>query len=342
MPEVGFGQIKGQNEVKENLSQAAREGRPAHAYILEGDTGSGRGMLARAFAMSLLCERFAAEGRKEPCGECHSCIQFLSDNHPDVRYVTHEKVSLGVDDIRFQLVNDVAVKPYSSPYKIYIVRDAEKMTPQAQNALLKTLEEPPSYVVILLLTTNAEMFLPTIRSRCITLPVKPLSDEQVEEVLRSAAAERKEEGEPLSREEVRMLASFSRGSIGRGLELLASGRFRIQEETALAIATEDLTVNRLLNLLKNCEAADYPLIAELVQLWFRDLLVFAAGGEKAEEMLFFRNRDRELSREAGRFTMHGLEQVLRELEHARAMLTGNVKPENVMEYLTLTIKENRI
>ncbi len=101
----------------------------------------------------------------EPCGECHSCRQALSGNHPDIIRVTHEKPgSIGVEDIRGQVNNDIVIKPYYGPYKIYIINEGEKMTVQAQNALLKTLEEPPAYGIILILTANAGALLPTIEA----------------------------------------------------------------------------------------------------------------------------------------------------------------------------------
>lgn len=116
--------------------------------------------------------------------QCHACRQVLSGNHPDLIYVTHEKpASIGVDEIREQINNTIMIRPYSSYYKIYIVDEAEKMTVQAQNALLKTIEEPPSYAVILLLTTNQDAFLPTILSRCVQLKLKPLRDSVVKEYL---------------------------------------------------------------------------------------------------------------------------------------------------------------
>ena len=115
---------------------------------------------------------------------CHSCKQALSGNHPDLIYVTHEKpASIGVDDIREQINDTIQIRPYSSYYKIYIVDEAEKMTVQAQNALLKTIEEPPSYAVIILITTNQEAFLPTILSRCVQLKLKPLKDFTVKSYL---------------------------------------------------------------------------------------------------------------------------------------------------------------
>lgn len=112
--------------------------------------------------------------------ECHSCKQAAGKNQPDIIYVSHEKPNtISVDDIRTQLNNDIVIKPYSSKHKIYIVDEAEKMNQQAQNALLKTIEEPPAYAVILLLTTNAESFLPTILSRCVTLNLKAVPDEKI-------------------------------------------------------------------------------------------------------------------------------------------------------------------
>ena len=170
---AGFHDIIGHDMVKDHLQKAIEYHKVSHAYILSGEEGMGRKTIARAFATTLLCEK----SDKEPCMQCHSCKQIMSGNHPDVIWVTHEKpASIGVDDIRVQINDTIMVKPYSSGYKIYMVDEAEKMTVQAQNALLKTIEEPPAYAVIILMTTNQEVFLPTILSRCIQLKLRPLKD----------------------------------------------------------------------------------------------------------------------------------------------------------------------
>ena len=141
---AGFSEILGHEQIIEHLQNAIKLQKVSHAYILDGEEGAGKNMLARAFAQTLQCER----GGTEPCGECHSCKQAMSGNQPDIITVTHEKpASIGVEDIRGQLCGDIQIKPYSSPYKIYIVDEAEKMTVQAQNALLKAIEEPPAYGV---------------------------------------------------------------------------------------------------------------------------------------------------------------------------------------------------
>ena len=170
---TGFEEILGNEMVKDHFKKAIENHKISHAYILTGEAGMGRKSIANAFAMTLLCEK----GGSEPCMTCHSCKQVMSGNHPDLIYVKHEKPgSIGVDDVREQINDTIMIRPYSSYYKIYIVDEAEKMTVQAQNALLKTIEEPPSYAVIILITTNQEAFLPTILSRCVQMKLKPLKD----------------------------------------------------------------------------------------------------------------------------------------------------------------------
>ena len=133
-----FHDIIGQEQIKEHLQNAISAKKISHAYIINGEKSSGKEFIARVFAMTLQCEK----GGTEPCQECHSCKQALSDNQPDIIYVSHEKPNtISVDDIRAQINNDIAIKPYSDPYKIYIM-NGQKMTPQAQNAILKTLGRP--------------------------------------------------------------------------------------------------------------------------------------------------------------------------------------------------------
>ena len=363
MPDYGFSPIIGHDQIKEVLQRAAKKRQPGHAYILEGDAGSGRRMLAKAFAMSLLCENFGGGGRPmEPCGACKSCVQFLTDNHPDVKVVTHEKASLGVEDIRAQLVNDMQIKPYEAPYKVYLVPEAEKMTAQAQNALLKTLEEPPDYGVILLMTTNADFFLPTIRSRCTHLAVRPLPDslvlraltKKVQEARDTSAAGLSAEGnrpeaaekaempfsaEEVSETEIRMAVAFARGSIGEGWNILASGRFPFQKKMAKKLATEagSLSVSGLLSLLKEWEAGDYPVILECLRLWYRDAILWKAEEEKAEKYLLF-GEDPQLE-ETSRLRYESLERIVEEIDRAGARIKVNVRPENAMEILFLTLQE---
>ncbi|MDE5598188.1 MAG: DNA polymerase III subunit delta, partial [Lachnospiraceae bacterium] len=175
-----FTDIIGQEQLKEHLQNAISMNKVSHAYIINGERSSGKEFIAKVFATALQCEKDGVE----PCGECHSCKQAGSDNHPDIIFVSHDKPNtIGVEDIRAQINNDIAIKPYSSPRKVYIMNEGEKMTVQAQNALLKTLEEPPEYAVILILTANVDSLLPTILSRCVVLNMKPVPDNKVKKYL---------------------------------------------------------------------------------------------------------------------------------------------------------------
>ena len=176
----GFQDVVGHNDIIRYIQSAVEQKKVSHAYIINGQRGAGKKMLARLFAMTLQCESKALE----PCGDCRSCLQTKNGNQPDIITITHEKpTSISVDEIRQQLNGDVMIKPYSSPYKIYVIPEADLMTPQAQNALLKTLEEPPEYAIIFLLTENVDALLPTIRSRCVMLKLKNIKDKLVKKYL---------------------------------------------------------------------------------------------------------------------------------------------------------------
>lgn len=170
----------------------------------------GKKTLAYAFACQLICKE------KSACGSCYECRLALSGNHPDIITVIpdEDKQSISVDNIR-ALYERVMIKPYSADKKVIVIPDAEKMVPQAQNALLKMLEEPPSYIVFLLLTKNSNYFLETVLSRCIKLTLMPYNDEEIREAL-------KEQGYINVPDAV---ISCSEGNIGRALSLMTGGRF---------------------------------------------------------------------------------------------------------------------
>ena len=178
---MGINQVIGQEQIKDYIKKAVKKNKVSHAYILCGEKGTGRMALAKFFAASLLCTGgVSADDFLGPCGECQSCRQMQSGNQPDVITVVQEKkTGIGIDEIRRQVNNSVAVKPYAGPYKVYIIPDADRMTEQAQNALLKTIEEAPEYVVLILIAENASGFLPTILSRCVMLNMQPVSEAEI-------------------------------------------------------------------------------------------------------------------------------------------------------------------
>ena len=328
---LGFNDILGHEQIKEHFRNAVETGKVSHAYILSGEAGMGRKSLANAFALSLLCEK----GMAEPCMQCHACKQVLSGNHPDLIYVTHEKpASIGVDDIREQLNDTIQVRPYSSYYKIYIVDEAEKMTVQAQNALLKTIEEPPAYAVILLLTTNQDSFLPTILSRCVQLKLKPLKDTVVKEYLVQSLGEDESQAD--------IYAAFARGNLGKAIHLAQSEEFGVMYKEMLRLLKhiKDTDISELLDYIRKVkeENLDIRECLDFMQMWYRDILMYKTT--KDINLLIFKDEFSTVKSVSTTSGYDGLEKILEAIDKARIRLDANVNTELVMELMLLTMKEN--
>jgi len=328
---AGFQDIIGQEQMKEHLMNTLSAGKVSHAYIIHGERSSGKEFIARVFAMALQCE---GEGVK-PCQACHSCKQALSDNQPDIIRVMHEKPNtISVDDIRAQVNNDVGIKPYSSPYKVYLINEAEKMTVQAQNALLKTLEEPPAYAVIILLTSNVTSLLPTILSRCVVLNMKPVPDELVKKYLME------ELHTPDYKAEV--CVAFARGNIGRAKALASSEEFENVKQEALSLLKyiRDMELGEIIASIKRIneyklEVGDY---LDICGIWYRDVLLFKATNDVNH--LVFREEIQAIRTAAQRSSYEGLETIIKAFDIAKRRLEANVNFELTMELLMLTIQEN--
>lgn len=326
-----FSKIIGQEHIIEYFRNAISMDKVSHAYILNGPDKSGKMLLAEAFAAALQCEK----QQEEPCMECRSCKQAVGRNHPDIIYVTHEKPNtLSVEDIRTQLNEDIVLKPYSSSYKIYIVDEAEKMNVQAQNALLKTIEEPPAYAVILLLTTNADGFLPTILSRCVRLDLKPVNDEKIRSFLM------KEKGVPDYQADI--CVAFAQGNVGKAILLAGSENFSEMKKSAVQLMKRlrDIDLYELSQAVKQIteyklEINDY---FDLMMIWYRDVLLYKATADV--NRLIFQDEVYSIKKEASHSSYEGIEQILESLNKAKARIRANVNFELVIELLLLTIKEN--
>ena len=328
---TGFEEILGNEMVKDHFKKAIANHKISHAYILTGEAGMGRKSIANAFAMTLLCEK----GGSEPCMICHSCKQVMSGNHPDLIYVTHEKPgSIGVDDVREQINDTIMIRPYSSYYKIYIVDEAEKMNQQAQNALLKTIEEPPAYAVILLLTTNADSFLPTILSRCITLNLKVVKEDVIKAYLMKTYH--------IPDYQADVCAAFSQGNVGKAIQLASSEEFGELKASVLQLMKrlEDIDLYEMTAAVK--QIAEYKLTVndyfDLMMIWFRDVLYMKATNDV--NGLIFKDEVYDIKKQAAKRSYQGIETIIRALETAKVRISANVNFDLVIELLLLTIKEN--
>lgn len=326
-----FKDVVGHKDILKYISSAVENNRVSHAYILNGERGSGKKMLANLFAMTLLCET----GDNEPCGKCHSCKQAESGNHPDIIRVTHEKPnSISVDDIRTQVNNTVDIKPYQGPYKVYIIPQADMMTPQAQNAILKTIEEPPSYAVFLLLTENAETLLPTINSRCVMLKLRNIKDTLIQKYLM--------ENLEIPDYKADMCTAFAQGNMGRAIMLANSDHFNEIREEAVQLLKHisEMELNEIVAAVKNIsvyklEITDY---LDIIMIWYRDVLLYKAT--KEIDKVVFKDQLQSIKEQARKSSYEGIELILESLEKAKARLKANVNFDLVMELLFLTIKEN--
>lgn len=326
-----FSNIIGQEQIKEHLQNALNTGKISHAYIINGEKSSGKEFIAKIFAAALQCE----EQGTEPCGRCHSCKQVMTGNQPDIIKIAHEKPNtISVDDIRLQINGDVMIKPYSSPYKIYIVNEAEKMNTQAQNALLKTLEEPPEYAVILLLTSNINALLPTILSRCVVLNMKPVADSLVRKFLMEELQ--------VTDYKAQVCVAFARGNVGKAKSLAASEEFENVKAEALSLLkyVQDMELYEMIAAIKKIseyklEINDY---LDIMAIWYRDVLLFKATNDINH--LVFREEISALKRIAQRSSYEGIERVIEALDKAKARLKANVNFDLTMELLFMEMKEN--
>lgn len=334
-----FKDILGHEQIIGHLRNAITMDKVSHAYIINGPDKSGKMMLAEAFAQTLQCERLsetiASGGAAEPCMECHSCRQAEGRNQPDIIYVKHEKPNtISVDDIRTQVNNDIVIKPYSSSHKIYIIDEAEKMNVQAQNALLKTIEEPPAYAVILLLTTNADTFLPTILSRCVSLNIKAVADEKIKKFLMSRYQ--------VPDYQADICVAFAQGNVGKAIQLASSEDFNGMKASALQLIRrlKDIELYEMGEAVK--QISEYKLSIndyfDLMMIWYRDVLLFKATGDV--NGLVFKDEVYDIKRQAEKSSYNGIEEILEALRKAQIRLNANVNFDLVIELLLLTIKEN--
>ncbi len=326
-----FKDVVGHKDIINYIRSAVEKDQVSHAYILNGERGAGKKLLANLFATTLLCEK----GGPDPCNECHSCRQAESGNHPDIIRVTHEKPnSISVDDIREQVNNTIMIKPYQGPYKVYIIDHADMMTPQAQNALLKTIEEPPQYAVIMLLVENAEILLPTINSRCVMLRLRYIKDVLIKKYLM--------ENLKVPDYKADLCTAFAQGNMGHAIMLANSEHFNeIREEAVqmlrniheMELSEIIETVNRIT--VYKVEISDY---LDIVMVWYRDVLLYKATRDI--ETVVFKDQINYIKEQAKNSSYEGIQLILSSFERAKSRLKANVNFELTMELLFLTIKEN--
>lgn len=325
-----FTQIIGQAGIINHLQNAIHADKISHAYIFHGEGGMGKKTFATLFAKTLQC----IEKGAQPCNKCKSCIQSDSGNQPDLLWITHEKASIGVDDIRTQINGDIHIRPYQSPYKIYIIDSADKMTESAQNALLKTIEEPPEYAIVILLASSTKQLLPTILSRCVVLDLKPINKQQIKEYLMT--------NHKIPDYKAELASDFSGGNIGKAIKYASSEDFEQKKEDILHILRyiDEMELHEIISGIKTISenkssVDDY---IDLMLLWFRDVLMLKAT--KDPNLLLFKDEFQTIQKHANTRSYDKIETIIKSMEEAKAKLKANVNFDITIELMLLKIKEN--
>ena len=264
--------ISGNGATLELFEKAKKEGKVSHAYIIEGPDGSGKGTLARAISAILVCEEASA------CYSCSQCKKVISGVHQDVRELSRKEgsLSIGIDEIS-EIIRDAYIKPAEASCKIFIIKDSQTLTPASQNALLQIFEEPPRNVVFLLLTTNRNLLLPTLKSRGVVLKTEKFSDTFIKKELSDAFPQ------DLSLiDEATLVAD---GALGLGIEFLSNNSLKNSicivkkyfEAVASGASFADLSLIFNLSVVKEKESI--PSLLGYFSLSLRDVLMYQAGYE---------------------------------------------------------------
>ncbi|MCR5104521.1 MAG: DNA polymerase III subunit delta' [Eubacterium sp.] len=327
---MDFKNIIGHEDIISHFRSNIEQNKVSHAYIIGGEDGSGKSVLAHSFAKALQCEN----GGSESCGECKSCKQAESGNHPDIIYVTHEKPNtISVEEIREQVVDSMQIKPYSSKYKVYIIKEADRMTESAENALLKTIEEPPEYAVILILTSNVEKLLPTIRSRCVTITTRPIKEKDIRDYLL--------QNYDVDEKKIKFAVEYAQGNLGKAVLLATNEEYEELIQSVIKLETNifDMDMEDISDTLQHCSSFKMSIneYLDLMMMWYRDILVLKVTGNP--DKILFKEQYSIIREQSNYLSFNELEAKSQSIINAKARINANAKMEDIMRLLIMTLKE---
>lgn len=309
------------------LRRSLAEGRVGHAYLITGSPQIGKTTLAQTFAQALNCAH--AEADERPCDACRSCRLVRDGNHPDVQVIEPDGAYLKIAQIR-ALQHQVALSPMEGRWKVYILREMERATAEAANALLKTLEEPPSHAVLILTASETEALLPTIVSRCQPIPLRSLS----RQVVQQALVERWQ----VPPERASLLTNLSGGRLGWAVEVSQKPSLlerRLQWLDELRALMGQGRAERFAYAEKL--SRDPAILREVMALWltwWRDLLIMAHGSAAT---LTHQDRSVDLHHLAERLPAAQALQTVEAIRAAIQALDSNVNPRLTAEVLMLNL-----
>ena len=318
-----YSQTAGQEKIKTSLIKSINNKQVSHCYLFEGPEGMGKYKLALVFAQSLLCLNFSME----PCNECKSCIKVNSYNHPDLHIINEDGKSIKREDVD-ELVNSIYKRPYEAKRKVYIIKDAHLMTPQAANTFLKTLEEPPGDTVMILLTINSNLLLPTLVSRCQEVKFRNVSKKTIKSYLKG-----------YDTDSVDLAASYSKGILNKAVDII-EGKDDILKKRQEIIKVFDRIINsdsEIIYELENyfeVEKDNIDLIIEIMIMWIRDVIFVNGNMEdlviNKDYMPLLRNHGKNMKRDSD---------IVEFLQNTSDNIKSNVNYKLAVDNMLLKIQE---
>ncbi|NLX62740.1 MAG: DNA polymerase III subunit delta' [Tissierellia bacterium] len=324
---MDFSNIYGHEKTIKALKRIIEKDNVFHTYLFVGEEAIGKRLVALTFAKTLLCKQSSTE----PCNSCISCLKFDSFNHPDLELIEPEK-GLIKKEVIDKLIKSMSISPLESRRKIIIIDDCHLMGMEAQNALLKTLEEPPSYVNILLITSNTKNLIPTIISRAQVIKFNPVENEKIVDLLVSKYG--KDKGE------ASFIAHFTKGSIGKSIDLCKSQDFFDLRQSTLDHVHSIIKGDRL-NIFNSIDffienKDQINEIMDIILFWFRDLLIFKETGNL--DLILNRDKIQLLSSETF-LDIEKINGIIDNIMDTKRIIEHNVNFQLAIETMLLNMQE---
>ncbi len=268
---MSFSEVIGHEKEIAYFKHLIQEQKLPHALMLEGREGVGKSTIGHQLAMSILCDAVSGDA----CGVCRNCLKMNHDNHPDFLMIEPDGTQIKNAQIeKFQ--EFIHIKPYDGHYKVIVIKEADKMNASSQNRILKTLEEPPTYIIVILLTTNSDTLLPTVLSRCQIIKLNGIHESLILNYIKEHYQTSDE-----------VIAKLADGSIGRAIEYISSDHFKqIQDHTEVILSSINAKEKaKLLEQLSylSAEKENIQKILDYMILWYRDIMLFKQA--KAKHLL---------------------------------------------------------
>ncbi|MFA5287088.1 MAG: DNA polymerase III subunit delta' [Candidatus Omnitrophota bacterium] len=316
-----FSDIKGQDRALEILKAYMDGGRLEGGYLFSGPASVGKKMMAKMLSQALNC----AENNSQACGLCPSCLKIQGDSHPDVHIISNGQAQLKIEDVR-QLQKEINLRAYEGRYKVFIIDNAHTLTPEAANCLLKVLEEPPKFSLIILITDKPGLLFKTILSRC--------------KIVKFHAAKREELNKTLSRDYgldinfAHFLSYFSEGRLGEALRLKDS---EILNQKNSIIDKFIMPSSSGAEGIEVEDRQDFCSMLNILSAWFRDMYFVKSGMPDSELINFDRRTD--LLKIVNRFTYSDLDRIISAISNTILCLERNINTKLLLHNLKAQIWE---